>query len=176
MKENQERGESFNEEERNLKGAMEVSPIIGENEVICVIKPDAFPMRDVIVRRLKEMGLTVVTRKDQQLTEPFIDKNMIAPEWSEEVREATKRYFMEGPSEFLVVRGGDKGDVIEKLIAATGGETNPLLCERDTIRFIYGDVQPEKLPGGRRYYRNAVHRPKNEEEAEEDKKKFGGVF
>jgi hypothetical protein len=68
------------------------------------------------------------------------------------------------------------GDAVVKLLDAVGGETNPALCDRDTIRFLYGDIEYEKLPGGSRYYRNAIHRPKDREEASADKEKFGEIF
>ena len=173
MKENFEPSEESNE---FIGQSLEISPAIGEDEAVCVIKPDAFPWRDAIVRHLEEMGLSIVKRKTKQLEADFVDEKMVSPEWSDDVKEATRRHFLEGPSEFLVVKGAAGSDALEKLRAAVGEETNPALCDRDTIRFIYGDIAPEKLPSGGRYYRNAVHRPKDGEEAEEDKKRFGEIF
>lgn len=55
-----------------------------------------------------------------------------------------------------------------KVLAMCGEHTDPNRCAPTTIRAMYGVHHPHGLPGGFKYYLNAVHRPKNASEARRD--------
>lgn len=152
----------------------EVSATPENNIAICVIKPDAFIKKDDIVKRLEGSGLFVVKRKTLILPEDFVIKEMYGKDkLPGPLEEATKRHFLSGPSEILVVKGDN---VVSKLVDLVGLKTNPALCNLDTIRYIYGDHIPEELGGDLKFYRNAAHRPLNEQESKEDLKKFKNLL
>jgi nucleoside diphosphate kinase len=157
----------------NLADSVEISPANEEGVAICVIKPDAFGQRDAIVRRLEDSGLYIVERRERDLSENFVVNVMRGGiKMPKPIEDAHVRHFLSGPSEILLVKGND---VIEKLLNTVGLNTNPALCEPETIRYIYGTHVPEELEGGFKYYRNAAHRPKDKMEAEEDREKFRNV-
>lgn len=153
-----------------IENSFEVSPTLDDNIAICVIKPDAFIHRGEIVKRLESSGLYIVQRTVKELNEEFVVGKMYgADDLPKPIAEATKRHFLGGPSEIVLVKGDD---VVHKLLNLVGLKTNPALCDPETVRFIYGDHIPEELEGGLKYYKNAAHRPTNVREAQEDLDKF----
>lgn len=157
----------------NLSESIEVSPTIEGDLAICVIKPDAFEHRDAIVKRLEESGLYIVERRPVQLTESFIVKEMYGKDKLPKILEdAHVRHFLSGKSEVVLVKGSN---AVGNLLTTVGLKTNPALCKPDTIRYIYGSHIPEELGEGLKYFRNAAHRPKNSDEAEEDIRKFNNI-
>lgn len=166
----EEKKDSLDNTIENLGDSIEISPSIEGELAICVIKPDAFTHRDAIVKRLEESGLYIVERRPVGLTESFVVKEMYGKDkLPKPLEDAHIRHFLSGKSEVVLVRGGN---AVGKLLTTVGLKTNPALCEPDTIRYIYGSHIPEELEDGLKYYRNAAHRPTNEQEAEEDLNKF----
>ncbi len=157
-------------ESASLTNQIEISPVVGD-VAVCIIKPDAFNNREAIVRQLKNSGLYVVERKTKQLTDQFVEEALYDPKGlPKPIAEATQRHFASGPSEVLLVRGGNA--VITKLVETVGLKTDPSLCSSETIRYLYGTHVPEELEGGLKYWRNAAHRPKDQTEAQRDLKNF----
>lgn len=136
---------------------------------VVVIKPDAFARRDMIVRRLEGAGLYVVSKVDRNLPESFVLGAMY-PDLGEGLKEQTVQHFSEGPSEVLLIRGGE--DLVRKLVEVTGTHTNPAECTEDTVRNLFGEHFAREASDGASYYRNAVHRAKNSEEQRSDLEKF----
>jgi nucleoside diphosphate kinase len=161
-------------EEIGYADSVETSPIIETDEgniVLFVIKPDAFKSRDNIIKRIEGSGLYIVRKKIIKLPDEFVIGKMYDPdEIPKEIQEETLKHFNEGRSEVVLVKGD--ADIIQKVLAETGMKTNPALCEDDTIRYIYGDHVPVELGNGLKYFRNAIHRPKNEGEAKKDLENF----
>ena len=85
------------------------------------------------------------------------------------IAEATKRHFLSGKSEVILVKGDN---VFKKLLETVGLKTNPALCDPEAIRYIYGDHVPEELEEGLKYYRNAAHRPSSSKQATDELKSF----
>lgn len=152
-----------------IEKSIEISPTMDERVAICLIKPDAFSHREAIVKRLEESGLFIITRTTKELTEEFVEKEMTDEEARKPIVEATKEHLLSGPSEIILVRGDN---VVRKLLDTVGLKTNPALCDPETIRYIYGNHMPKELEEGLKYYRNAAHRPSNNEEVKSDLKKF----
>jgi nucleoside diphosphate kinase len=153
-----------------IGNSLEISPTLNDNVALCVIKPDAFKNRENIIKMLKGCGLHIVKRTPAQLSEGFVVNEMYGGDkLPKPLAEATARHFLSGPSEVVIVQGDN---VIAKLLNLVGLKTNPKLCDKETIRYIYGDHVPEKLAGGLEYYRNAAHRPTSPDEAQKDLKKF----
>lgn len=153
-----------------IRNSIEISPALEEGVAICVIKPDAFGSRDMIVKRLEDSGLYIVKRTIKKLPENFVIGEMYKKDkFPKPIQEATARHFLSGESEIILVKGDD---VISKLLGVVGLKTDPSLCNTETIRYIYGDHIPEQLEGGLKYYRNAAHRAMNNEERIEDINKF----
>jgi nucleoside diphosphate kinase len=153
-----------------IEKSIEISPTLNDNIALCVIKPDAFLNRDLIVKRLEDSGLYIVRRTTRDLSENFVVNEMYGSDkLPKPIAEATARHFLSGSSEIVLVKGDN---VVNKLMSLVGLKTNPALCEEDTIRYIYGDHIPEELGEGLKYFRNAAHRPTNTDEAVTDLKKF----
>jgi nucleoside diphosphate kinase len=162
--------ESTLEAIKTIERSIEISPTLDDSIALCVIKPDAFSNRDLIVKRLEESGLYIVRRTIRDLSKNFVINEMYgADKLPKPVAEATARHFLSGSSEIILVKGDN---VVNKLLNLVGLKTNPALCEEDTIRYIYGDHVPEELGEGLKYFRNAAHRPTNTDEAMADLKKF----
>ena len=109
-----------------------------------------------------------------ELTEDFVIGEMYPSNMPKPIIEATKRHMLSGPSEIVLVKGGD--DVIETLLKAVGATFRPTQCDPDTIRFIYGSHIPEEIEEGYRYWKNAAHRSMTNMEAKEDINKFSKFF
>ncbi len=144
-----------------------VSPETGLAMV--VIKPDAFKKEGEIIKRLEGSGLYVVKKVAKRLPDKFVIGTMYK-ELPKTIEKETLRHFNAGPSEIVLVRGGD--DVLKKVITVTGENTNPAQCDEQSIRYVFGEHVGRKTSDGRKYFRNAVHRSKDEKEQSEDLEKF----
>ncbi|MEI6843382.1 MAG: nucleoside-diphosphate kinase [bacterium] len=157
-----------------IGNSIEISPTLDDTIAICVIKPDAFLHRDDIVRRLESSGLYIVQRTPKQLGENFVVHEMYGKDaLPKPLEDAHIRHFLSGESEIIIVKGDN---VVRKLLDTVGLKTNPALCDPETIRYIYGDLVPEELEQGLKYFRNAAHRPTSNEEAREDLNKFSKII
>ena len=159
---------------QTIESSIEISPIIDTDIALCVIKPDAFQNKDIIIKRLEDSGLYIVKSVTKNLPEKFVIGEMYDPDTlPKPIIEATAKHFSSGPSEIILVKGDN---VVQKLLQVIGLKTNPALCEEDTVRYMYGDHVPEELEQGLKYYRNAAHRSSNEAEAVADVKKFKQIL
>ncbi len=136
---------------------------------VVVIKPEAFRYRDAIVQKIEHTGLSIVSRKHKQLPENFV-LNAMYPNLSESLQQQTAQHFNEGESEILLIKGGN--DLVEKLVTLAGEHTNPAVCDTNSIRYLFGEHFARETSDGGAYYRNAVHRPKDESEREHDLEEF----
>lgn len=153
---------------------IEVSPVRDVQEAIALIKPDAFHSRDMIVKRLEDSGLYIAKKKDLTLPEDFVIGKFYSKEQlPKPIADATLRHFASGPSEILLIKGDN---IAEKLLKLIGSKINPAECDEDTIRYIFGNHTPEQLEGDLKYYRNAAHKPRTDEERKDDLKKFEPLF
>jgi len=143
------------------------------NIAIVVIKPDAVENAKDIKMMLESSGIKVIKSKILKLRERFLVEEMYK-DLPDSIREETLKHFNIDDAEVLLVRGGD--DIVEKLGEITGKETNPDLSEKGTVRYKYGEHFHRDTDDGRKYFRNAIHRAKNEQERVEDLRKFKGVF
>ncbi len=159
--------------EQNLNQLLDSSSVSVDPEsglAIVVIKPDAFKNRDQILRRLEREGLHIEKTVEKRLPDNFVIGSMYK-DLPKGIEEETLRHFHSGPSEIILVNGGD--DVLKKIVDATGLNTDPDKCDKGTIRYMFGEhfwrdtSDPDKL-----YIRNAAHRGKTKAEKEEDLKKF----
>lgn len=138
-----------------------------------IIKPDAFGRRGEIVRRLETSGLYVVSKIDRPLPERFVTEGLYQ-NLPQGIEEETVRHFNEGPAEVLLVRGGP--NIVETLVSLTGDQTAPSQCSEDSIRYLFGEHFARKAgEDDGEYYRNAIHRPKNEEEKEDGLEKYRSI-
>lgn len=164
---------NFGEATKIIQDSLEISEIIdtenGIQEAICMIKPDAFDSRDFIVKKLEESGLYVVKRKATKLTEDFMDKNIITDKFPKSITEAQKKHYLSDNSEIILLKGED---VVRKLLKVIGLNTDPGLCDEDTIRSRFGMHIPVLLDEDLKYFFNAIHRPKDEQERKSDLNKF----
>ncbi len=62
-------------------------------------------------------------------------------------------------------------NAINKLLQITGTELDPVGCAPESIRFKFGEKKPLMIDGVR-YYKNVIHRSRNETEAKNDIKVF----
>lgn len=162
-------------EQNNVEEMIKSSDIAINPEsgfAIVVIKPDAFKNKDAIIRRIENSGLYIVDKRERILPERFLTEAMYK-DMPKDIEEQTIRHFSEGPSEILLVKGGE--NIIDDIVSLTGEKTNPSECSKDSIRFIFGEHFGRDTEEGRMYRRNAVHRAKDEKEQREDLKKFRDI-
>jgi len=136
---------------------------------IVVIKPDAFKNRDQIIKRLEGSGLYIVKTVKKRLPDDFVIGAMYPKDLKKEMAEQTLRHFNSGPSEIILLRGGD--NMVQDLVTLVGEKTNPAECNEDSIRYIFGEHFGRKV-GDETFHYNAAHRAKNQKEREEDLDKF----
>lgn len=134
--------------------------------IMCLIKPDAYEHRNEIVDVMKNSGLEVIQRIPYMPSKPFIEK--LYDDVHPLILDATMRHLLCGPSEIVLIKESEA--TLSVILTIVGTETNPAFCTPDTIRFTYGSHLPETMEGGLKYYRNAIHRPKNRDEAARDMK------
>lgn len=167
--------ENFDENPPKIESLIENSDIAIDPEnglAIVVIKPDAFRNRDRIHSILERQGLYIERTVERKLPIDFVLGQMY-PDLPESIKDATGEHFASGESEIILVKGGP--DLGEKIVKITGVDTDPAKCDKDTIRFLFGEHFPRPA-GDRQYFRNAAHRGKNPEERRDDLKKFEGFF
>ena len=154
------------------EGVIDNSDIVVNKEsglAVVVIKPDAFKNRDQIIKRLEGSGLYVVKTVDKRLPDGFVIGSMYK-DLSSGLQEETLKHFNTGPSEIVLLKGGD--DLIKQITSVTGESTNPSECDEESIRYLFGEHFSRETESGDEYYRNAVHRAKDGEEQKGDLDKF----
>lgn len=151
---------------------IEASEVIVNPETklaVVVIKPDAFLKRDEIVKQIENSGLHVVKRVIKKLPLNFVLGTMYK-DLPESISNETGEHFMNGPSEIILLKGGE--DILSRIIDLTGENTDPQKCDKESIRYIFGEHFGRETEDGKIYRRNAIHRAKNEEERRQDLDKF----
>jgi len=161
--------EIIDERVDNLLDSSSVSVDPKSGLAIVVIKPEAFKNRDLIIKRLEQQGLHIEKTVERRLPENFVIGTMYK-DLPKSIEEETLRHFNMGPSEIILVKGGD--DTLKKVVEATGLDTNPDKCDKGTIRYMFGEHFGRDMDDGKIYYRNATHRAKNPKEQKEDLDKF----
>ncbi len=138
-----------------------------------VIKPDAFKKRESIVKRLENSGLYIVSSISRRLPENFVLGAMYN-NLPKSIAEQTLKHFNEGESEILLVKGGN--NLIDNLVSLTGDKTNPSECKEESIRYLFGEHFGRDTDDGKTYFRNAIHRARNEKEQKDDLEKFRHII
>lgn len=118
--------------------------------------------RDRIRKVITSSGLAIF--RAVQMKIPFEILDEIYTDLSPPLREATLRYMGNAPCEIGEVVGEN---AVLRLLAVCGEHTDPNECSHPTIRNRFGVKEAEKIIGGK-YFKNAIHRPKNESEARRD--------
>jgi nucleoside diphosphate kinase len=136
-------------------------------EAVMVVKPEALNARNEIVERIKSIGIEIRDRRIRVLSRELLSQvyAKAPPSIFDEICK-----HMSTPVEVIFVRGGEQ--LIEQILNLTGRERSPVLCGHGTIRYEYGVHVPVKLPDGSIYFKNAIHRPRNDHEASRDLKLF----
>lgn len=127
-----------------------------------IIKPEAISFCKEIREIIVSQHLKIENSK-QLILHPGVIENIYI-DCSEEIVKATKHFICNQISEVGIVSGDG---AVEKLFAICGEKTNPFLCEDGTIRKLFGIKEPQYF-NGTYYYRNAIHRPKTNDEAEKN--------
>lgn len=159
-------------ENHEVENMIKLSDIVvdsGSGFAMVVIKPDAFSQKDQIIRKLENSGLYVVQTKTRNFPDRFVSEVMYK-DMPEGIKNETIKHFNDGPAEIVLVKGGD--DILQKLVEVTGEKTNPNECDTDSIRYVFGEHFGRETEDGKTYYRNAVHRAKDQGEQKDDLKKF----
>ncbi len=126
-----------------------------------LIKPEGMAHREEIYRRLEKEGLAVDWRRRVRPTERLL--SVLYPDLPEPIWRATLAHLLGQPCETGIVIGED---AILRLFRIAGAEANPALCAPGTIRFDFGDRTGTEVAPGVRYFNNAIHRPKDQDENE----------
>ncbi|MFA6269811.1 MAG: nucleoside-diphosphate kinase [Candidatus Paceibacterota bacterium] len=143
-----------------------------ENLAVVVIKPDAVDRADEVVRRLEHEGFSIQKRVRKILPEKFVDSR--SENFPLDIQKETGKYLTTASSEIILLKGGD--DIVEKLKFVTGENTNPGKSDKGSIRAIFGEHFPRKTDDGNDFFRNAIHRPANEEERKSDLEQFRDIL
>jgi nucleoside diphosphate kinase len=162
-------------ENKNNEKMIESSDIVVNREsglAMVVIKPDAFKNKDQIIRRLENSGLYVVGTKTRQLSENFV-ANVMYKDLPAGIQEETIKHFNSGPAEIILVKGGE--NIVKDIVSLTGEKTDPRECSEDSIRYIFGEHFGRETDDSKKYFRNAIHRAKDENEQKEDLDKFRDI-
>lgn len=162
-------------EDLNNEKIIETSDIVVNPEsglAMVVIKPDAFKNKEQIIKRLENSGLYVVSTKTRQLSENFV-ANVMYKDLPAGILEETIKHFNSGPAEIILVKGGE--NIVKDIVSLTGEKTNPNECSDDSIRYIFGEHFGRETDDGKTYFRNAIHRAKDENEQEGDLDKFRDI-
>ncbi len=142
--------------------------LLDNSYAICVIRPEAMRDRIAIKQRLTASGLYIAQSTVRDLPEDFAT-NELYRGLPKPIEEAMAHDMLAGPVEIILVRADN---VETKLLDIVGHQTNPSLCNPETIRYIYGDHIPKELRDNLKLYRNAAHRSKGKEEIKKDLDKF----
>lgn len=126
-----------------------------------IIKPEALTYAEEIKEIIQQGDLTIVASR--KLVLPHHAINILYPELSSQLHEITLSIFR-NEVEIGLIKGTD---AIKNFFLLSGTETSPSLCAPHTIRFRFGKKTP-RIVGNYQYFENAIHRPKNLEEAKRD--------
>lgn len=165
--------ESKEEAIENLLHTSDIAVNAETGLAMVIIKPDAFQHREEIVRRLENSGLYIVNKIDRVLPERFVTEGLYH-DLPPSIEAETVKHFNEGPAEVLLIRGGP--DMVEALVSLTGKKTAPSQCSEKSIRNLFGEHFARKAgENDSEYYRNAIHRPKNNEEKKDGLEKYRSI-
>ncbi len=130
---------------------------------VYIVKPDAFECEFYMRRMFECEDLRIVDSRAVRVSVDVLE-HLYPDVFAEkgELWEATVHHFAERSSMVVVVQGQTAIRLVREI---SGENTNPNSCARLTVRYIFGTHTPIVLPGGRFYWRNAIHRPENEDEA-----------
>jgi nucleoside diphosphate kinase len=118
-----------------------------------IIKPEALAKRKEIIDLLnKHLDLIVVESKRIKLKESDIDK-IYFDDFGTLLLNAIKMHLVDKFVEVGMVEGRD---AVIALRQACGTEADPKLCNKNTIRYIFGLPNPVWY-NGQKYYLNAIH-------------------
>lgn len=163
--------ENLENNQKEIGKEIEVAAV-PENLAVIVIKPDALDRSDEIVRRLEHEGFSIQKRMRKVLPEKFVDAR--SENFPSDIKKETGRYLATEPSEIIFIKGGE--DIVEKLKSVTGEDTDPNKSNPDSIRAIFGEHSPRQTDEGKKFFRNAIHRPANEEERKSDLEQFRDIL
>lgn len=124
-----------------------------------IIKPEGMPFRSTIREIITCNGLKVRCVRTIRLGEHHLRE--LYPHLSPDLWRATVQFMQCGECEVGVVEGES---AVKRLIAIAGHSTDPNECGPKTVRGRCGMRIPDRV-GTAVYYRNAIHRAKNKEEA-----------
>jgi len=130
-----------------------------------VIKPEAMAYSGEIRTIIEKAGLIIIDTK--VLVMPKWALKKLYPDLSEDLWSATCLAFASLAEAGLVI--GE--NAVATLFRLSGTATAPGDCEPESIRIRFGQKNPFII-GEVRYYANAIHRPKNQQEAENDVRLF----
>lgn len=134
-------------------------------KTVYIIKPEALPHRQEIRLMIAEANLAITHSAVALLPEWVLVE--LYPDLARERNElwiATLEHLLNQECEIGIIEGEN---AMKKLLNLCGEETSPVACRVGTIRARFGEPIP--LPAGERFYwRNAIHRPKTQEEAAND--------
>lgn len=122
-----------------------------------MIKPEAMPFNGEIREHIGH-SLAIVAIKSMLLPSWAID--VLYGDLAGNLRIAAN-IALDGIIELGLVQGDD---AVQKLLEIAGKFTKPSDCHPNSLRYIYGVWEPMKL-GEAEYYKNAIHRPRTDEEA-----------
>lgn len=126
---------------------------------LCIIKPDAYDKRELIISELKSKGFTIIDR---------VEDHVSAMEWKRFYSEHEGKAFFDG-----LIKHMSSGPVsiliLEKESAITDyrqlmGATDPTRARKGSLRAQYGTESPK----------NAVHGSDSEESAKREIEMFFG--
>jgi nucleoside diphosphate kinase len=153
-----------------LESSIEKAP---KDHMIVVIKPDAYFHLQAIMDRFKNEGLEVVESVTRILPLDFVNKVMYR-NMPIQIQFENAKHFSQGPSVILMLEGDNS--LIDKVVSIIGKNTKPGECDEDSLRYLFGEHDGHEMAGGGQYFRNAIHRGKNEAELQDDMEKFKTFF
>lgn len=132
---------------------------------VYIVKPDGFHNEYYMRRMFECEGLRIVDSRAVRVSVNVLE-HLYPDLFAEkgELWEATVHHFAERSSMVVVVQGLNAIRLVRKI---SGENTNPNLCAPLTVRHIFGTRNPVVLSDGRFYWRNAIHRAENEDEAKD---------
>ena len=140
------------------------------NRSIYVIKPEAMSARETIRERIVQAGLRIIRTAEVVVPADMLD--LIYTDLSPDLRKATQMFMGHKPCEIGEVEGED---AVNRLVAVCGNSTDPAQCEPYTIRRCFGVRRAERV-GNAAYFRNGIHRPKSQAEAQRDLRIFSALL
>lgn len=161
------------------------------DSMIVVVKPDARNRLQEIIARFEKDGLQIQKQITTMLEPKFVNGIMYHyPQPNFELGDTihdqkfvknrgaqfeSAKHFLQGPSTVLLLKG--RKDIIDKVTKITGSDREPAKCSEDSIRYLFGEHKGHEMAGlDDIYYRNAIHRGKDEQEVYLDKEKFSKLL